>query len=219
MRVFTVGVWNAEWKSPSSPSGRKIKQKLESLNADILCLSEGFKTLLPETGETIESDTDYGYPQKPGRRKVLLWSRQGWSSVDRIGDPSLPSGRFVSGITETPIGLLKVMGVCIPWRDAHVRTGRKDRSPWEDHMRYLCALKGILSRPAGEASIVVGDFNQGIPRTWQPHEVINGLDDTFAGSFEPATAGTVSGIEKQLIDHLAHSRDLLPRVGKWIQSV
>jgi hypothetical protein len=40
-------------------------------------------------------------------------------------------------VTDTPIGPIRFVGVCIPWRDAHVRTGRRDRAPWEDHLRFL----------------------------------------------------------------------------------
>jgi hypothetical protein len=40
-------------------------------------------------------------------------------------------------VTDTPIGPIRFVGVCIPWRDAHVRTGRRDRAPCEDHLRFL----------------------------------------------------------------------------------
>lgn len=49
----------------------------------------------------------------------------------------MPGGRFVSGVTGTPLGDVRVVGVCIPWEGAHVDTGRKDRAKWEDHLRYL----------------------------------------------------------------------------------
>lgn len=122
MRLVNVSIWNTEWASPTSRRGKRIKEKLVSLDADILCVTEGSKALLPETGWIIESEPDYGYPLKPGRRKVLLWSRNKWTSIDQIGEPSLPPGRFVCGTTETRIGALAVIGVCIPWKDAHVRT-------------------------------------------------------------------------------------------------
>jgi hypothetical protein len=130
-------------------------------------LTEGYRELLPSDGQVIESEADYGYELKAGRRKVHLWSRTGWTDVDRVGHHSLPPGRYVSGLTATPAGPLRVLGVCIPWRSAHVNTGRQDREPWEDHHSYLRGLRVILE---GQTSpfVVVGDYNQRVPRRWQP---------------------------------------------------
>jgi hypothetical protein len=102
-------------------------------------------------GHWISADPDYGYSQPGNRRKVMLWSRSSWSSVDRVGSTRIPGGRFVSGTTATSIGPVTFLGVCIPWRDAHVRTGRKDRSGWEDHSAYLMGLKRLLTRRRSKA--------------------------------------------------------------------
>lgn len=77
-------------------------------------------------------------------RKVILWSKNPWRDIDYVGDESLPTGRFVSGTTMTSIGEIRCIGVCIPWRNAHVSTGRKDKKQWEDHEPYLEGLKKVL---------------------------------------------------------------------------
>ena len=58
------------------------------------------------------------------------------------GDPELPGGRFVSGVT---MGI-RYIGVCIPWQSAHVSTGRKDRKSWEDHLIYCRGLTRIIEK-------------------------------------------------------------------------
>jgi len=100
------------------------------------------------------------------------------------------------------------LGVCIPWRDAHVRTGRKDRSPWEDHSAYLMGLKRLLARRREQRPLVVlGDFNQRMPRRNAPRRVFQLLEEAMA-DLVWATAGAVPGLDEPVIDHLVHSPDL-----------
>ena len=54
-------------------------------------------------------------------------------------------------------------------------------------------------------TVVAGDFNQRIPRTSQPEAAAQSLMETLVW-FEVPTA---SVIEPQLIDHIAHSSDLV----------
>ena len=79
-----------------------------------------------------------------------------------MGRVDLPPGRFVSGVTQTPLGMLTVVGICIPWfgcrTEAHRGVERKAR--WEDHEDYLDGLTGILGQLPAERLIVMGDFNQ-----------------------------------------------------------
>ena len=98
------------------------------------------------------------------RRKVLLWSRQPWEEVDDLGHASMPPGRYVSGVTQTPVGKVRVIGICIPWGGS--RAG-KDRGPkrkkyWEDHETYLGALTELLKGVRDRPLVIAGDFNQRI---------------------------------------------------------
>lgn len=199
---FTIGLWNTEWARPHNRRGRLVSECLAGLGADILCITEGSEDLLPPNGHVITSSPDYGYEAPRHRRKVLLWSTSSWDNTDQVGASSLPPGRFVRGSTRTPAGVIDVIGVCIPWRHAHVRTGLKNRSLWEDHLRYLDGLRDILSS-TDDRSMVLGDFNQRIPRKWTPHRVYESLQETFEG-WEIPTAGRVGSDGERLIDHIVH---------------
>lgn len=204
-----LGVWNAEWARSGTKRGEGVQETLRGGAFDIVCLTEAYEELLPALGHIICSEPDYGYPITPGRRKVILWSRHPWNRVDTVGSAALPRGRFVRGVTESPLGPVRVVGVCIPWNHAHVTSGRKDRKPWEDHLRYLEGLKSLLGYPAREEpTIVAGDFNQRIPRAKAPGVVFDALMAAMT-EFHFATAGAVEPLGQQLIDHVAHNEDLI----------
>jgi endonuclease/exonuclease/phosphatase family metal-dependent hydrolase len=109
--------------------------------------------------------------------------------------------RFVSGVT----GELCAVGVCIPWRDAHVRTGRKDRKSWEDHLKYLECLPTVIDQYQGDAQpvVIAGDLNQRIPRQTQPQHVYGMLEQILLENYEVVTSGYRDDIGGYLIDHIA----------------
>ena len=175
----------------------------------------------------IDGGSDWGYRIVPGRRKVLLWSERPWRSIER--GPESMSGRFVAGVTETPIGELTIAGACIPWDGSHVKTGRRNHKGWGDHLGWLAGF-GSLPYAGALRTIVLGDFNQTIPRTRAPLRARSALIEAFEG-LRIATVGTLPwenkddrgagaprdglwraqlGSEKgpKLRDHIAHSRDL-----------
>jgi endonuclease/exonuclease/phosphatase family metal-dependent hydrolase len=169
-------------------------------------VTEGFAEILPSGGHVIRAEADYGYPIKEGRRKVLLWSRQPWTEVDPVGSSELPSGRFVSGVTDTPLGRLRFIGVCIPWSAAHVSSGRRDRQRWEDHLAFVAGLQSILAHFSDHGRMVVsGDFNQRMPRLGStvPKRVREALEEAVS----ELTVST-RGNPHKLIDHIAHTPDL-----------
>ncbi len=129
--------------------------------------------------------------------------------MDREGSQEIPGGRFVSGVADTAAGSLQVFGVCIPWRGAHVRSGRKDRKGWEDHVAYLRGLRRILAqRDMGIPAVVVGDYNQRVPRHGTPIRVHDELLETFDEPWTICAAGELQGAELLAIDHVAHSDGL-----------
>lgn len=208
MTGLTVATWNAEWRAPGSADAALIRERLDAVGADIICLTEAYGGIMGSGGHLIEAEPDYGYPVVEGRRKVLLWSREPWEVVDRVGRAELPPGRFVAGRTTTPFGPIDVIGVCIPWREAHVRSGRRDRTLWQDHLAYLKGLRGILADRT-ERTLVMGDFNQRVPRQYSPPHVFAALEATLE-NFRVATAGTIAPIGKAAIDHIAYTGDLEP---------
>ena len=191
-----------EW-APRSRRDR-ISERLAALGPDVLCLTEADAGILPSGGHRAESSPDYGDGES-SRRKALLWSRWPLDEVDRVGHPALPPGRYVSALCRTPLGPLRLIAVTIPWRDAHVRTGRKDKRPWDDHLLYLHGLRPLIAGLDRSApALVLGDFNQNVPRTRAPRHVAEALRHALC-DLRVATAGVLPGIDRQVIDHVAHS--------------
>ena len=212
-----IGTWNTEWAKPSSIRGNIISEKLAASGCDVLCVTEGFAGILPDGGHVIDAGKDWGYPIYKGRRKVLLWSKRPWTPhIDAVGCADLPGGRFVAGSTDTLSGtFLTVVGVCIPWSGAHVSGGRKDRTKWQDHEAWLAGFKKLRSRIPESRAIVLGDFNQRIPRQkYVPLRAYEALKCVFKG-FQFATEGELpKGL--RLIDHVAHTPDLTRgSIGIW----
>ena len=167
--LLKISCWNSDWATPSSKRGKFFIEKFDS---DIICLTEGYENLLPKDGYIISSHEDYGYKSKNGRRKVILWSKNEWTDIDQLGSKEIPSGRFISGVTNG----IRIVGLCIPWRFAHVSTGRKDRKPWEDHLSFIQNLSF-----SNQKTIILGDFNQNIPKKNQPEIVFSSLNNMIDG--------------------------------------
>lgn len=195
--------WNAWWAHRGTARGRRVASVIADGDADVVVLTEAEADVLPAGGHLVTSSLDWGYRvARPGRRKVLLWSRNPWSDVDDAGSPALPPGRWVAATTDSPLGPIRIAGVCIPWSGAHVSTGRKDRATWEDHAGYLAALPPVLDRQP-RPLVIAGDFNQRIPRGRQPKAVAASLTAAFEGLRIPT-----AGVDTHLIDHVAHSAGL-----------
>lgn len=199
--------WNLEWAARDSPRGRTIRDTITAAAADVVCLTEAQATFLAGEGYQVLSQADYGYPIKTDRRKVALWSRRPWDDVDCIGHRDLPPGRFVSGRTATPLGDIIVIGVCIPWAQAHVATGHRNRRAWEDHMSYIAAVAQVLASTR-QPAILVGDFNQSLPRSRAPADAENALRQALAPNFSVATWGLRDAGGRACIDHICHTRGL-----------
>ncbi len=207
--------WNVEWATSRSQKGHRIREIIMEINPAVICFTESTFGMEPGFGHIITSESDYGYPNLgDDRRKVLLWSKQPWRDVDSVGSSDLPGGRFVSGITQGT----RFIGICIPWRDAHVRTGRKDRAIWQDHMQYLAALKPLLYRLRNDPvpTCIIGDFNQRIPRNRQPQKVYQPLKEILNTQWQAATAGILDENGKQLIDHVITNPGLSAKIEKII---
>jgi len=202
--------WNVEWAAPGSPRGTEILNRIEQHSPEVVCLAETNDKLLSQTGHCVSSQPDYGYPVKADRRKVMLWSQEPWAEVDDIGIESMPPGRFVSGVTQTSVGNIRVVGVCIPWFGSRTepRRGQERKLRWEDHAQYLAGLTEVLGQGSSEQLIVMGDFNQAIgPGSRAPLSLQLALQDAFP----PNVSIVTSELEFQgrgTIDHIALSDDL-----------
>ena len=198
--------WNVEWASAHTARGQTIQERIAATRPQVVCLTESHVNFF-STGHVATADANYGYGDQGTRRKVVLWSQAPWRDVEIVGEATLPGGRLVAATTETPLGAVRFVAVCIPWKDAHVRTGRKDREPWEDHLHYLDGLRRFLSNAPMQRLVLLGDFNQTIPRTHAPLPVFERLSQLLE-SFTCATSGSFADAPKPAIDHICHSPDL-----------
>ena len=202
--------WNVQWATPRSPRTPEILRRINRHAPEVACLTESHVGLLSEAGHTIASQPDYGYAIKEGRRKVVLWSRKPWKQVENVGIDSMPPGRFVSGVTETSLGVVTVIGVCIPWFGSRTEASRKSerKMRWEDHEQYLAGLTKVLGVGSANRMIVMGDFNQIIGHgSHAPVKLRSALWTAFSPRMTIATAGlTLEG--RGSIDHIALSKDL-----------
>jgi hypothetical protein len=206
---LSVVVWNVEWRRSASADGRELSALIQACRPDIACITEGYPDFL-DLPYRVESAPDYGYPLVDSRRKVLLWSRHPWLDADPLGDDGLPSGRYAGGRTSTPLGDVFVHGICVPWQRAHVETGRRDRRPWEDHLLYLAGLRRVLEKSDRTVpTVVVGDYNQAIPRRRAPQHVYQALRNAFPTTIQWATEGVASTQGMASVDHLNHSSELM----------
>jgi hypothetical protein len=201
-----IATFNCQWRKSGSTAASFIRKRIFENSPDIVCVTEAYADFFGSNGHVIEASANYGYPITDGRRKVMLWSRRPWTKVDICGDPVMPGGRFVAGTTSTPAGDMRCIGVCIPWKDAHVSSGRCDRRPWEDHLSFLEGLKSILATST-DRLVLVGDFNQRVPRKYQPKAVFDRLGESVLARLAIATAGVIEAVGAQGIDHICHSHD------------
>lgn len=173
----------------------------------MICLTEGHEDLLPRGGHIACGEAPGEVLAIPDARRVLLWSKETLHDIDPVGDPRLPHQAFVAGRTETPVGEIDAMCVCIPWADAGVRRFGGTRARWEEHREYLEVLGQLLDcRDQPRPLVIAGDFNQYVPRIWGPKSLSELLLKALTG-LEIATRGEIPGLREPVIDHLAHSRE------------
>ncbi len=209
-RMVRVVNWNVQWATPRSVRTPEILRRIDALAPEIVCLTETHNQFLSRDGYSISAQADYGYGDNGARRKVLLWSKHPWRDVDDLGHESLTPGRFISGITQTSIGDVTVMGICIPWFGSRTeaRRGAERRERWEDHQQYLGALTDLLARQPVRPTIIMGDFNQVIGAGARaPVHLRGALKEAFTSNMTIVTA-EVSFEGHRNIDHIALSADL-----------
>lgn len=208
--TLSILTWNTQWATPRSKKTPELLRRIHEHAPGVVCLTEAHEGLLAATGHTIAAQPDYGYTAPPGRRKVLLWSREPWERVDDVGDAVLPPGRYVAGVTQSPLGEVTVVGLCIPWFGCRTEAyrGGERKARWEDHADYLDGLTRILARLPGERLIVMGDFNQAIGVGGRaPKHLQTALQYAFPPGTVIVTADTAFQGRKT-IDHIALGKDL-----------
>ena len=199
--------WNVQWATPRSRRTTEIRRRVDMHSPDVICLTETAEDLLSPAGYVIYSQPDFGYPLRKNRRKVMLWSRYPWERVDDLGDVDMPPGRYVSGVTRTPVGEVRVIGTCIPWSGSRTEDYRKSerKRRWEDHARYLDGLSELMKGVQDRPFIVAGDFNQRIGQgRYVPHYLRTALEDAMPRHATIATSA-LGHTGRRCIDHIVLS--------------
>ena len=202
----TILTWNLERKKINSPYGKIAIDHLFEQSPDVMAISETWTDFPTHNGFTIHAQHPKGH-HAADERKILIWSKNPWTEVDDLGDKGLPIGRFISGVTKTPIGEIRVIGVCIPYHMADVVYGTKDKKPWEQHITFLKILPSILksySRPV----LIAGDFNQRIPRVRYGNKIAAEEIDKAFKDYNLVTKGIIGNLSRAGIDHIAIDENL-----------
>jgi len=90
-----------------------------------------------------------------------------------------------------------------------VASGRRDSRLWEQHNLYLEALDDVLRDAPPMEMLLLGDFNQAVPRRRAPRTVYDRLIAALAPNLSLVTAGDLPGFSTPPIDHLACSQNLV----------
>ena len=187
----------------------EIRNLIDRYSPEIVCLTETHLEFF-KGGHEISSGPDYGCGIQESCRKVLLWSKEPWERVDDIGDDQMPPGRFISGVTRTSVGMVTVIGLCIPWKNSQsgARYSGERRGPWEDHELYLEHLAGVLSREPSERLVVMGDFNQQISKSGRTRSRRADLLQQAIPRHVRLVTSKFEYCGRRTIDHIALSTDL-----------
>ena len=202
--------WNVEWATPRSQQTPEIRKRIDEHRPDVVCLTETYTELLSPSGHVICSQPDYGYKIRENRRKVMLWSSEPWERVDDLGHGAMPPGRYVSGVTRTPVGEVMVIGICIPWHGSRTEKyrGSERKRLWEDHARYLDDLSELLKEVKDRPLIIMGDFNQRVGQgKFVPAYLQSALQEAMPEHMTIAT-GALGHKGRRCIDHVALSEEL-----------
>ena len=158
-RTVRIATWNLEWAVPGTGRHDRAFAQLESIGADIVVTTEDSVHDWDAYPYRIDGGADWGYRIVEGRRKVIAWSKTPWADMATLDDGAC-RGRFVRGRTNVGGVEVQMLAVCIPWRDAHVRSGRRDSKVWDEHIDFCSGL----------ASEIAPSHESGAPLTTAPHQ-------------------------------------------------
>lgn len=203
--TLTVATWNLERQAPDRPRAGVMLSRLAALQPHLLCLTEAHVHSTRDLGGHAVSTPGVSWSKAAEtERKVVLWSRHPWREIDERGAPGCETGAFVQAVTETPLGLIRVIGVCIPYHFASPLGLTPKAKPWSQHLRFLEGLATVVdARDGATPCMLLGDFNQVIPCIWGPKAAASALIGAL-GDLAVVTKGPLPNINKPAIDHIAH---------------
>jgi hypothetical protein len=200
MRILN---WNFARRTPESWQAGVMVERIRDAAPDIAVLTEAHETSLTLLGGHVLSDAGVRWGgETETERKVLLWSKQPWREPTHYAALSAIGGA-VSGITETPLGDIRVLGVCTPHNFAAPETMEPRPPLWSQHIAFLEALGQTLEAlPPGPPLVIAGNFNQSLPLAWGSWQAHHALVAALSG-YPVLTKGDINPLNELTINHIA----------------
>ncbi|MDZ4761299.1 MAG: endonuclease/exonuclease/phosphatase family protein [Alphaproteobacteria bacterium] len=203
MRIVT---WNVSRRTPDSTEAQAVLKRVRAEQPDVVCLTEAREGFLSDWADG-DALSDAGARSKGDaetERMVILWSRRPWSNRTPIPELSALGGA-VSAVTETPIGPVRVIGICAPYHLVWPERSLERPPAWSQNIAYLQTL-GLALKASGKdlPTVVAGKFNQFVPLSsgsWAAHHALN----SAMSGFSIVTRGDLAPIGEQSLDHVAVS--------------
>ena len=217
MHSFRAATWNLDGYRRDAPSrlARQI-QKLESLNLDVLVLTEVMDTT-HLVGQEFWWSAEGKPPYKRCDRAVGVASHCAGEQLS-VSDSRLSVCVVLDG--RQPLGRVIVYGTIIPYALDGVRQGLA--KPWERHRKavtnVVADVRRLRSDPVlrGARLVLAGDFNMGLDGTrWYGDpaaraELVEGLAEAGLRCHTLEDIRATRGSDRAIVDHLWASFDLAP---------
>ncbi|MBI1339219.1 hypothetical protein GC169_03260 [bacterium] len=211
MRLVT---WNMAGHKPDSPHAIEAMARIAELAPDIVCLTDAHEGSTAPLGGYRASDIGAVWgADAASARKVVIWSRTPLEEIER-DDALSRLGGLVSGLTQTPLGTVRLIGVCLPHHMAWRPEPGSDEAPssrpapWTLHVSYLERLQEVLAAMrAGPPSVIAGAFNQFLPLVWGSWAAHHALKAAL-GPFGVVTSGDLAPMREPTVNHVAIDLDL-----------
>lgn len=201
MEQIRVLTWNMERKKPTTPLGSAALDHLFTYEPHVAVLTEASNLMPLRGGHLLEASSLDPAMWREDERKVVLWSRKPWQPIPEVA-VCCRADRAIAGVTDTPLGPLRVLGVCIPWHLAGTRYQEPKRKAWEEHYEFLDQLEVLLDGGT-PFHIIAGDFNQLRPRSWGPVHAEKRLLEVLR-NYTVVTEGPLRGCLRGAgVDHIA----------------
>lgn len=200
--------WNIERHGPATWQAKSLLAEIAELGPDVLCLTEAWEASAATLGGYAISAPGAAWSaEHDSERKVLLWSKHPWQNVQTI-DQLEATGSAITGLMLLGETQVRVAGLCIPYHFASPFGQEPRAKPWSQHERFLEDLAPLLIEWRNEGPVIVlGDFNQFMPRVWGPKRSHEMMEAAFTG-YSIVTAGEIEGVGARAIDHVAFAGNL-----------
>ena len=205
--------WNIKRRAPQSRQARMLIERAVAQRPDVICLTEAYEASTAMLGghEIADRGATWAFDRRDGERLVALWSPSPWRGVEATGNADTMTGGCISGVTDTPAGAMRVIGICAPHHAASQVGAPEKARQWTEQVAFWTGLaKLITARDRSIPTVLLGDFNQYVPRIWGS-KAAHAAMLVALNDLRVATGGSIIGIEEPTIDHVAHTPDLAPQ--------